>query len=647
MKLMSPKLEDSAPADQRPSRLFLGHAGVYITLLVVFLVHFFIENSERLYQVRLVIVDDMQSALAAAGWKCCGFSTYFNYAEHLAKFEARVFFYATTILHVFPFLFSDTVRALTTTTVEILTFGVISAYVSRILNVRLFPVLLTLLCAFLPYWGNHYPTSSWILYFHIPLLIFFAALLLLEYAERGPSSRSSTRLVLCSALMVFVAICFYEALAVLAFIILFALFAQQYLGVPRSERKTVIRRYIPFLVAFIAFASIYIIGQRLLPGGYDGAQMTLATMTNFRRILYVAAFYAIKSVPAGNYVFQKLYLAYAGTDSPYVIGLGRFAWENLRPTHYFWGAIVAAVMACYFLIPFSQHRPGSCSIRRIVTVALVSGVAGIVVNIPVAMSLRHQVSLDMIYAYAYITFLGFLVALAAGLLWLHHWLNGRSKVFQLLTIGVISLSTGMGTALTQLANDSVIVWQAKYNSRWKLLDSWLQTDSFKSLPLNAIIVSRDLLSGDAGTVPGYWPEYIRYHAGHMLRVTSDSHQYTDGPQYVLEYRTGRSGPAFLLVTALQSTNGVEDPGERANLLIVANDDPKQVAVTYWTAAVGCNCGRDTVQSAAAIVPVTKIVDFRKEGSHYTAQAPTQGMIAGTVEIRWPEARPSAARMVNN
>jgi hypothetical protein len=608
---------------------------VLLTLAVVLVCHFLVENCVRLRQTGIVIGDDMESGLAAAGWKCCGFSVFFRYVDHLAKTEGRVFFYLTAFFQVLPFLFSDVLRALLTTAMELLTFVAISAYVSRLLNARVFTLLLVLVCAFLPYWANHYPTSSWIIYFHFPLFLCFVALLVFDYAERNTRAQWRKRLTLVSALILFVAVCFYEVLAVLMVFLLASLFVRQFLITPPSRRGDLYIRYAPFLGALALYAAIYLLGKKLLPGGYSGSQMTLATLTNFRRMFYVTAFYGVKGLPAGNFVFQKLYLAHAGNGSPYTIGLLRFAWENLRSSHYLWGAIVAAFSAVYLLIPTSETRTDPAVRRGALWVLALASVAAVIVNIPVSMSLRHQATPAMIYAYSYITFLGFIVALAACLVWLRAEIGSWNRQLGWLAVTVVSATLGTTSAVTQLANDSIIDWQANYNVRWKLADSWAQSRHFQSLPDDLTIISKALFEGDVQTEPNYWPQYIRFHSGRSVCVVNNIRQYNRGPAVVLEYRESAIGTkAFLLVTDLETiTPGSHTPLSGTNLFILANHDPKQVILNYLSAKSECVVKREVSPSCSAVaLPVRRLIEFQREGSFYVARVITDGMIVGTATI---------------
>jgi hypothetical protein len=590
-------------------------------------------------RIGFVVADDMEADLKACQARTGGLHQYITAATVYARFQGRVGMPVAWGLFLAPYFVDQPLRADLITLVHFLSFVALAAFAGFYFGLPAATLILVALTCLVPNPGGHYPIAAYPMEFQAAILLFFLAACMHELTRNSSWHRTlrwSVRLLI--ALTVLVALCVYEALDLVFAIISGAVFALLVYRNMRNKARypvwNAIRSEAPMIVPFPIFALAYILFRIVYPTTYNGTMLSDIS-GNWWAALKAAIIYSVGGLPGANWVVGQTLVLNLDAVAPGQT-LGAFLMEHIGWPECVLAAGVALVVGTYALNAGAIHEaplrlardrsplvnwraPGAMRKGLLGTVILM--VVAVVGQLPVSIVDKYQrasVSWSP-YVTSYIGFLCFCAAL--GLL-----LPGfavRLRRGRAVIAGILALLTALCVALTREASSAVLrSYRAQY-ATWRLVDGFLKTERFGSLPAGAVILAPNLWDRIAPAwelYRDYWQQYMMAHGRRPIRVVRTYEELAaanarPGLMYYMEVQqTGDFGEPVLLLTDLVP---VADGGFASqSLFILSTRRLQNAALAFLQPLRRDSAGPD--ESGIGSLEVSPVPPFRYSAGYFVS-----------------------------
>ncbi len=535
---------------------------VYLSLLLILIsvaVH-----THHIDSAGLTTADDIRAELKTREILRDGWKAYWQDVANVAAGEGRFYYYGSLGVFFLPYVFPDgLLRAAVIFAVQFASLVALALYLRRYLSSLTFWFLLALLCAMLPLWNNFHPVTALPVFYHVPVLLFFSALML---RARTMKSRPLARWSYLAPL--FASLWFYEAL-VLPFLVIATVDALS----PGLRARRLIGTVAPVLLVFALWAGLFAGYRQLHIGTYTGSALAPFSLTATLR--GIAAFSG-KGIPGMNLLLQAVLIPEVARGYLPILGIPAILLAHLSAIGWAQALLALALGVLYCWSGGSERKPaqpgtlGTGWLRTASPVLLCIFIAFLLpLPLTITAKYRDTAAVWAPYVPGYYAFLAWMTGFAFTI----EPLVRVSRRLRLARFGAAAI-LGAGCFVlvggTAIANDAVGAAQARLALKWKVVDALLKTSALDRLAPGSVVFAPALWEGLAHVdwVPyeDYWTQYIALHSGRRLAVarTADGAGLLNDPVTAAYYATpvagGCSGDGLLL------TGIVRDAGVSAQLV---------------------------------------------------------------------------------
>jgi hypothetical protein len=606
-RLISRSILPTLPPDRPSTAHIISLKGMrssviwfYLVCSVVILVGLAIHLSDA-SRVGFVVSDDAGGDLMACAVRTGGIREYVRLASRNARGQGRIGFFVAWAPFIAPYFVDQPRRAEIITLVHFLSFAAFAAFAGLYLGPPVATLILVALVCLVPDPGGHYPVMAYPLLFQTSVGLFFLAACFHEL------SRSKLRqgfflwaFRLLIAVCVLLSLCESEA-----FDLVFAIFAsgvfayQVHVNRRNASARPVLgalRSEAPIIVPFQVYAVAYVLFRVAHPSEYNGNTLSRNSL-NVVAAAKAAVIYCFAGLPGANWTL-------GGSSIRRVEGLapGQTLWAFLIE-HAGWPECVLAagaalVLGSYVLCADVVHEVRFVRARdRLLPVkwgaaggmraglvgAAILMAIGVVGQLPIAVIDKYQQ--NPIGWSPYVTsYLGFLCFCAAIGLLLPAFAV-RLRRGRTIAAGVLAVLGALFAGVAREASSVILSRQEDNYATWRLVDGFLKTPRFASLPDGAAILAPNLWernSPQPDNYPDYWQNYINGHSGRSLRVARTREEIAaagPGPEYYLEVQqTGDFGAPVLLMSDL--TLSADGDATGRHLFVLSMRRLRDAAVTF-------------------------------------------------------------------
>jgi hypothetical protein len=587
--------------------------------------------------------DDIRFALRARVIRAGGWDAYWDEATTLASRQGRFYFLFSTGFFVAPYMLPDgLVRAGFITSIQFAALGALVLFLRRHLSGRACLWLFGLLCALIPIWGRFNPVTATPVYYHIPTVLFFGALVLrARTRSRGPIVRHAYVAPLFLSLM------FYEILLLpfLLIAILDELAARRAEG-SRDGLAGGVRAALPVLLTFGTWMVAYVIYRHLHPSVYDGSR--IAPLSVMGTVRGVVAF-ILSGVPGMNLATHYEMLPEVIHGYLPVMGLPAILLAHLTAAGWAQAILAMALGAAYVLTatgPQGTKRqwPGAA------WPALVCLAVAFALPLPLMITVKYR---DTAAAWApyipgYYIFLALLAAFALLLEPSLSLLGGGRRMARGAAAAALGLISFGAVAATFIANDVISAASARPARKWKLVDTLLRTSALDRLPQGSAILAPALWEDfpNVHWIPyeEYWTQYIELHSGRRVRVvqTPDASRLTGDATAPLFYfepvSSTCAGEGLMLSRVVRGRAGAA--GLLTDHSIVVSQNAPNACVMEGIAGEAEGAAAPGDPRVQVQVPRAEV-----QNGIFVAEFRTPAMLAGSGNLIRQTARPAALEVV--
>jgi hypothetical protein len=576
-RVISRQIPPTLPADRPSTAPFLSLKGLcssatwfYLVCSVVVLAGLAIHLNDA-SRVGLLVSDDMASDLLACSVKTGGIPEYIRIASSAAQAQGRIGFLVSYAPSIAPYFVDRRLRAGIITLVDFLSFAAFAAFAGLYLGPPAGALILVALICLLPHPGEYYPVMAYPVVFQMAVGLFFLAACAHELTRaklrRGLPLQTLRFLI---AVCVLLALCMEEA-----FDLVFAIFASGVLAYQiHLHRRSAtahpllaaLRSEAPIIAPFPVYVAAYVFFRMAYPSKYYGNTLSRSSL-NVAAAVKAAVVYWLAGLPGANWVLgpssirHTMELAHGQT-------LWAFVMEHAGWPECILAAGAALVAGSYVLCADTVHEAGFLRawnrhppVKWGAAVGLRTGVAGAAIlmaigvagQLPIAVIGKYQ--RDPVALSPYVTsYLGFPCFCAAAGLLLAACV-ARLRRGRVIAAGVLAILAAVLVGGAREASSLILMRQEVHYATWRLVDGFLKTPKFASLPDRAAILAPNLwdrIPTRADIYPSYWQDYIDGHSGRSLRVVRTRAEFAaakPGPKYYLEVQqTGDFGAPVLLMS---------------------------------------------------------------------------------------------------
>ena len=124
------------------------------------------------------------------------------------------------------------------------------------------------------------------------------------------------------------------------------------------------------------------------------------------------------------------------------------------------------------------------------------------------------------YTTTYLSFFGTVAALALLVTYMMSWVS--NKYTRAVLVVVFAIITSFISLITDYHNFFVFHDQQLTDMKWKVMDRFIETKTFQSIPAGSLIYSPTLFEGRGivGIYPDYWTSYIQKKTGKNIHITN-------------------------------------------------------------------------------------------------------------------------------
>jgi len=426
---------------------------------------------------------------------------------------------------------------------------------------------------------EHYLITSAPLVYTVPLSLFFLSLITLD---RGVENKSQ-RMLLLSAVLYALTLHYSEMFYVLALCFLPVLCRH-----PGASWKS-----IWFHGAFWALmALLYAVWRATHPSAYDGNSLGASfQFKNFFRTLWT---YSVSGFPTCEYQFFGEVRRFSNLGDVSLNPLHGWpdmtAWlQNLRHFEPAWllRAALAAGVAWALLRRFAV----TVSLSTWAAIGALAAYLVFLPNLPHALTPKYQFWVcqadSRIYVGTYYSFFG--ICLLMGAIACHLTAMARAGLIRTTVVAALAALVFVGTLRVSAWNDAEVASKVYSHKRWELVDDFLSSSSFQTIPVGSIVCAPTLKTrsfGCADPFPGYWNAYVFHKTGKALSILANQEEIreafrdtpsTSAPRYYLKYSADHNRPEGCLIFApvrdLRMGEDADDPmlavGDEAELFFRA------------------------------------------------------------------------------
>jgi hypothetical protein len=572
----------------------------YLVCSVVVLVGLAIHlNDTR--RAGFVVSDDMRADLQACAVKAGGVPEYLRLALGAARDQGRIGFVVSWAPFIAPYFVDEPLRAEIITAVHFVSFFAFAAFAGLYLGPPVGALILVALICLVQHPGEYYPIMAYPLVFQTSIGLFFLAACLHELSRsKSWHSFFLWTLRLLIAVCVLLSLCMTEA-----FDLVFAIFASgvfAYRIYVNRHNATVhpflaaLRSESTIIVPFVIYTAAYVLFRIAHPSTYYGNRLSHNSL-NVVAAVKAAVIYCVGGLPGAKWV-----LGPSSIRSAEGLASGQTPWAFLME-HAGWPECVLAagaalVVGSYVLCADKVHEARfvrawdrSFPVNWVIAGGMRAGVAGaailmaigVVGQLPIAIIDKYQG--DPVGMSPYVTsYLGFVCFCAAAGLLLPAF-AARLRRGRIVAAGVLAVLAALFVGVAREASSVILERQEVHAATWRLVDGFLKTQRFASLPDGASILAPNLWDSvppEPGIYLNYWQNYINGHSGRSLRVVRTREEAAvsrPGPRYYLEVQqTGAFGAPVLLMTDWVLSGDDEATGR--HLFVLSIRRLRNAAVTF-------------------------------------------------------------------
>jgi len=573
--------------------------------------------------------DDMLMGLTVDRMRTEGWwRSYYELANVYALWQGRVYFYFSMFFFVAPFLIRS--LALRAAISGLLQLGV-TASVSAVVglyagwtNALLFAALA---CAWLPYWATVSPINGFPFVYHLPVILFFAALAVWILRARRQRTAWGGRIFWGSAF--FVSLFFYEALIPPFFVIaMIAVAVETRRTYGGWNRAALMRACVPWLAGFALWAGIYMGFRRLHPPTYGGSALAGVGRGELDAAASALFYFEGYSLPGANWFGNLHYNTQRLWGSPQTIGYGHFFLRNLTADGIVLALLLIAAMACWAAMVFAAPPR-----RRVpVGLAAIALACAVMTPLPLAFTSKYRTLATVLtvapYLPGYYAFLAWCV-FGALLFPLAEYALRRRPAARWTAVAMLAGGCAVVSAANAMSNQTIYAAYDELSDKWKTIDLLARTDWFAALPAHAAILAPGLWDNFPSTTwhhgDAYWSAYFSGWAGRPVEVIRIPRRVPDllrrgTPVFYCEHQwlAGRLDA----VMAVEPVTAISPAGEALSdsVLLVARHPLAGMEMEYRTPA----------SDAAGAGPLfARLPEWRHEHGAYLARLRLPDLIAGT------------------
>jgi len=591
--------------------------------------------------------DDMMMGLTADRIRNHGWQAYYRLAKDYALWQGRAYFFFSMFFFVLPFfLRSLLLRAVCSALVQLSATCALGAVLGLYTGFRTAALFVALVCAMLPYWRAVSPVNGYPFIYHMPVLLFFAALTLHICWKRGYVPAARQRLCQMVSWTAFVvSLFYYEAL-----IPLFCLIA---LVVSAAEARRAygkwtgyiaIRTWTPWLTGFVLWSLVYLGFRRFNPSTYGGSTVSGIGPHDLGAVGVSLYYFETFSLPGANWIGNLSRTLYRWTGTPESLGYVPFFWRNLTADGIALAVLVAGLAACWCALNWKSPAAPEAPPRRLLAVAGMALACAILAPFPLEFTPKYRTPQTihevLPYLTGYYSFLGWCAAIALAFPLIGYAWRNRPAM-RVAATALLALVCAVVSAANAMSNQAIYREVADLSDKWKLVDRLARTDWFAKLPRNAVFMAPGLW--DTFPEPTwfhadpYWSEYFSGWAGRPVRVIREVRPMLElldrqTPVFYCEHLwlPGRLD-AVLVVHPIQWISPADGNAMSDSTLLISRygpgghpgGRPANLVVEYRSPA-------SAVSGAAP--PRVPVTGWRYEHGAYLSQASTPGLIVGTARV---------------
>jgi hypothetical protein len=178
--------------------------------------------------------------------------------------------------------------------------------------------------------------------------------------------------------------------------------------------------------------------------------------------------------------------------------------------------LVKAVIVAYLTFLLTTRREQLMQQRGVLW--FIALVLIVLTNLPLAITTKYQAWAIENYSHGYLTsyfvFFGVVILLALLIEGAVSWVLHRSRRGGYLLAGVFATLAFVVCYSTDLINAHVAHTEKQMYDKWKTVDQWIASPSFRAIPEGSLILAPSLFEHYPGTVhvfDDYWTDYVRLH----------------------------------------------------------------------------------------------------------------------------------------
>lgn len=476
-----------------------------------------------LFKIGLVINDDLRNSLLAY---TNSISSYMNTTLKAWEFQGRTNFLASLFYYV-PFMFDNFIYFKVVTLLSLLlNVGLVSLFFSKILgNQKVFFLSFLIISISLQNSWEHNPISSFPGFFTLPFSFLVLAFILFDYYIKNQ------RHIFLYLSLISYALTLYSYEIFILYSPIFLLIAILNSGI--KNYKILLKQISPVIGLCIIYLMSYVIFRSIYGGHYDGAQIeNNISILNIAKVIWQ---FSISSLPS-YFLFQEKYqyLLLIYNDSVYSAGSLKYFFDIIEVQ---W--IIRALLAAMLFYSLSRTFRVQ-NIKKYFVVLIIGILYFFLPNVLLAITPLYQVAVlengQLGMPASYFSLFAFVLVVIAIYSLIYSGLKSKTykkvlNIIACLLIIFISFST-------DITNKYISQYQVMSTYKWKTIDNFLNTDTYKNIPENSVIFAPSLWEyiGSVGIHDSYWSEYFKYKTGKDVQVVRERKELNNTDNvYYLKY----------------------------------------------------------------------------------------------------------------
>ncbi len=559
--------------------------------------------------------DDIYMGIVADHMKLEGLEPYWASARMYSHWQGRGYFYFSFFFFVLPFLTNSVlVRTAIIITVQLASIGAIGLLLGLYLGEVGGMVFVAGTLCLLPHWNTIHPITTHAVVYQMPLLCFFSGMSFYVCSRRRVSVGGTyPRACLLSALLLMLAsLFFYELLIVPFFLIAAALvWAETTPDFTRLRAQAFIADFLPVVVLFVVWTVTYVVFRHLHPSTYEGAM--LAPLDAGQWATDVSR-HLISSLPGAHGLSP---FAEKGRSS----GILDYLTRDLG-----WGGLCITTVASIFIsvavlvgAKGSERQHWRLVFGSVTALALLTAVLA-PAPIFLTAKYRNMPWESMPYLPGYYSYLAFMAILTTGIVALRLLDPFRLRM---IAAGVLAVLLAAFSATANVADNRVTGRYSLGSKTWKAVDAWMETEDFKHLPENAVVLAPTLwerINPAWWFAEDYWSHYVLVRSGRNIRIVPTANEAFElgggrQPVFYAEREWGFDSSVLLITSAV--ARQPDGHMKAKSVTVISSRDFPHPVLEY------------ALDGASQL---TSTPGLKQAGGSYSGSFSTPGMLVGTARL---------------